>query len=723
MRYFSNLNYIVMTLQSYNKERTFTKSYLTTALEYHAAGLKVLPVNNDKRPACPSWKEYQTNQTEEQVRQLFSRPCWGIAVLTGQGIEALDFDQKYWLHEKPLFQEYMRHNDVLNKNACPVTDLYIQSTINDGMHVVYRCAEIGGNAKLASRPPTAEEAEADDRVKVLIETRGEGGYIVVAPSPGYEDQDRGSLTALKEITPQQRAGLFAAAKHFDSQAEEEAPPAEAMPDQSGLTPWDDYNQQHSALDLLTADGWTEVFKRGERVFLKRPGDSKAAYSGNYHTGKELFICWSSSTQFEPEKAHTAFGVYAVLNHSGDFSAAAKALYAEGYGDRHKPKQQKRDNRGRYRGYDQEPEEEVNYLEQLKEVQQRLKEAAAKPVQFAPEIISLGETPIFQKYTINSIQGREGSHKSRFSELMVSLLIKRNDVHHSHFLGFARNPTERCTVALVDTERNLMDELPFAIQAIKRKAGYEKEEHPAGFLYTSLKKIPRRDRLTALKQWLTDARNSTSEHLFVVLDVVTDCVSSFNNDAEAMELFDFIGLLCEEQDCTFLIVIHENPGGGEAKARGHVGTESANKASTALQIGFVKGNDNEPSDLIQLKFRKLRRGKRPAPLNLTYSAEQNGLIVAPAELVEQVMQDNKNAVHVDSVAKSLYWSLIDSEGKPIARKDICEDLMEEFEVSKNTILDRLRTIEKQVANGELGWLNVTKGARNAIMYQYIAEEEE
>lgn len=704
-----------MTLQSYNKTTEKT-NLLPTALEYHRAGLKVIPVNSDKRPAC-KWKQYQTSQTEEQVRQLFSQPVWGIALLTGQGIEALDFDQKYCLGEKELFQEYLRHPAV---RSFPVPSLYIQTTKNAGWHVVYKCAEIGGNTKLAERPATAAEAEAGDKTKVLIETRGTGGYIVVAPSPGYEAQAV-SITEIPEITTAERAALFAAAKDFDEVGEAE--PAHTPPQDSGLTPWHDYNQQHSAFELLTAAGWTEVGKQGERIFLKRPGDSKAAYSGNYHTGKELFICWSSSTQFEPEKAYTAFGVYAVLEHNGDFSAAAKALYAEGYGERKRPKQPRRDNRGRYRGYDQEPEEEVNYLDQLKEVQERLKEAAAKPVQFAPEIISLGETPIFQKYTINSIQGREGSHKSRFSELMVSLLIKRNDVHHSHFLGFARNPTERCTVALVDTERNLMDELPFAIQSIKRKAGYEKEEHPAGFLYTSLKKIPRRDRLKALKQWLTDARNSTTEHLFVVLDVVTDCVSSFNNDAEAMELFDFIGLLCEEQDCTFLIVIHENPGGGEAKARGHVGTESANKASTALQIGFVKGNDNEPSDLIQLKFRKLRRGKRPAPLNLTYSAEQKGLIVAPAELVEQVMQDNKNAVHVDTVAESLNWSLISSDGELIARKDICTELMEEFEVSKNTILDRLRTIEKQAANGEIGWLNVTKGARNAVMYQYIAEEEE
>lgn len=699
-----------MTLQSYNKTSEKT-NLLTTALDFHKAGLKVIPVNSDKRPAC-KWKQYQTGQTEEQVRQLFSHPVWGIALLTGQGIEALDFDQKYWLGEKELFQEYLRHPAV---RSFPVPSLFIQTTKNDGWHVVYKCAEIGGNTKLAERPATPAEAEAGDKTKVLIETRGEGGYIVVAPSPGYEAQAV-SLEDIPEITTAERAALFAAAKDFDEVAEPEQ--AHTPPQQSGLTPWDDYNQQHSALDLLTADGWTEVGKQSERIFLKRPGDTQAKYSGNYHAGKELFICWSSSTQFEPEKAYSAFGVYAVLEHNGDFSAAAKALYAEGYGERKQQKQPRRDNRGRYRGYDQE-EEPVSYLDSLKSVEQKLKHTAANPIQFAPEIISLGETPIFQKFTVNIIQGREGSHKSRFAELLVSLLIKRSDVHHSHFLGFARNPMERSTVVLIDTERNLMDELPFAIQNIKRKAGYKKEEHPPSFLYTSLKKVPRRDRLPALKEYLTDARKSTSEHLFVVLDVVTDCVSSFNNDTEAMELFDFVGLLCEEQDCTFLLVIHENPGGGEAKARGHVGTESANKASTVLQIGFVKGGEGDPTDLIKLKFRKLRRGKRPEPLNLTFSQEQKGLIIAPDELVRSAEQDKKLKAHIDDVREELHWMMTDHEEEPINRKEVVEALKAEFDVTSNTILARLKDIEKE----GLEWLEISRGARNAVQYKMKPEQPE
>lgn len=333
-----------MTVQRYDNKPAL-QNLLTTALDYHKAGLKVIPVNSDKRPACKGWKQYQGGQTELQVKELFAKPAWGIAILTGKGIEALDIDAKYWQHSSDLFQDFMRHNDVKNANACPITSMCVQSTVNGGYHIIYRCTEIEGNKKLAQRPATAEEAAEDEKVKVLLETRGEGGYIVAAPSLGYA-VELGSFIELPEITPDQRSGLFAAARDFDetdSFFEAVAPTAAQGLEstETGATAWDDYNQQHSALDLLTAAGWKEVYTRGERVYLKRPGDTAAAYSGNYHTGKELFICFSSSTQFEPEKAYTAFGVYAVLQHNGDFSAAAKALYAEGYGERIERKSAKR----------------------------------------------------------------------------------------------------------------------------------------------------------------------------------------------------------------------------------------------------------------------------------------------------------------------------------------------------------------------------------------------
>jgi hypothetical protein len=368
----------------------------------------------------------------------------------------------------------------------------------------------------------------------------------------------------------------------------------------------------------------------------------------------------------------------------------------------------------------------SYLEQLIAIEKRLREASKAEIQFAPEIISFGELPIIRKYTINTIQGREGSHKSRLAELFVSLLLKRREVHKDHFVGFAKNPMERPAVALVDTERNLKDELPFAIQSIKGKAGYNKKEDPDNFKYISLKPFPREDRLEILKTWITHIRETTKQHLVILLDVVTDCVGSFNSERESMALFDFIGNLCEDQECTFILIIHENPGGIEAKARGHLGTEAMNKASTALQIGFKKKSNGEPSELIQVKFRKLRRGKRPAPLNLTFSPQANGLIIAPPELVAEVNQEHQEKAPVTEVKDELFWALERAENGEISRNDAIQVITEEINKDKapdakdsasdKTVKRRLVDLEKEPP----AWLEVFTGARNAKMYRLLTD---
>jgi putative DNA primase/helicase len=52
-----------------------------------------------------------------------------------------------------------------------------------------------------------------------------------------------------------------------------------------------------------------------------------------HQNSDLLYVWSTSTEFDNERGYNRFSVYTLLNHDGDFQAAAKALAAEGYGER------------------------------------------------------------------------------------------------------------------------------------------------------------------------------------------------------------------------------------------------------------------------------------------------------------------------------------------------------------------------------------------------------
>lgn len=332
--------------------------------------------------------------------------------------------------------------------------------------------------------------------------------------------------------------------------------------------------------------------------------------------------------------------------------------------------------------------QAELLAALLEREQRLSEAASNEVVFSSPLISRGEVGIIGRGTINVIQGAYGSHKSRMAELLASLLLT-NDVRANDYLGFERQRLERFTVCYIDTERNLREELPFALQSIKRKAGFGLKDHPADFRFTSIKDVDRADRLRAIEAYLIEVRQQTATHLFVLLDVVTDCVSSFNDDEQAMKLFDFIGNLCDRHDATFLLVIHQNP--GTEKARGHTGTEAANKASTVLQIGFEQDGQGKESELIRLRFLKLRRGKRPEPLYLQFDKASNGLILADADQIAEHVNFRKHKADVEDMADRLVSLL--SEGQT-PKGEVVDILMKEFSASNKTIRARLKTIMEE-----------------------------
>ena len=67
-----------------------------------------------------------------------------------------------------------------------ISRLVHETSMNGGHHLVYRCKTIEGSRKLARRPATEQELlhNPKDKSRVLLETRGTGGYFVSYPSHG-----------------------------------------------------------------------------------------------------------------------------------------------------------------------------------------------------------------------------------------------------------------------------------------------------------------------------------------------------------------------------------------------------------------------------------------------------------------------------------------------------------------------------------------------------------
>ncbi len=326
------------------------------ALKYHSLGLSVVPMGSDKLPRLEDksehlypWKAHQQKLIQPNIN--FDN-AYGIAIVTGKvsgNLELLDIDSKYDL-TGTLFPELK----VLIKDTAPglLEKMVVESTPSGGFHFIYRIeGDVAGNHKIANRLTTAEErqetyekwigkgkskeeaekASVHDKVRVLIETRGEGGYFGVAPSKGYKIL-YGSLDKISVLTPTEHQIILSCAKSFNQVYE----PAKIDKKQeksynSNLSPFEDYNQRADIRILIESMGWSLARSRGNKYYYLRPGGEQQ-WSSEYDDDKRLFYVWTSSSEFDGEKAYNASQVLSILKFGGDYSAAAKWLISEGYGE-------------------------------------------------------------------------------------------------------------------------------------------------------------------------------------------------------------------------------------------------------------------------------------------------------------------------------------------------------------------------------------------------------
>lgn len=312
---------------------------LDTALDYLRGGLCVLPaIPAEKRPALAGWKQYQRRLPTEQQVQTWFADAPAMCVLAGAvsgHLEMIDFD-----HEGELFDRWREL--VATEVPGLVERLVIERSQSAGRHVIYRCeVPITGNRKLAQRSVAATSAEpvviagkryvprrVGDQYEItltLIETRGEGGLFLCDPTPDYV-VEQGSLNELPVLSQAERSVLIEAACALN----ETMPPVTRAPARmlGAGRPGDEFNERGDVRDVLRRHGW-DLVRGGANEYWRRPGKEQG-WSATLREGV-LYVFSSNAAPFEPDRAYAPFSVYALLEHAGDFAAAATALRTEGYG--------------------------------------------------------------------------------------------------------------------------------------------------------------------------------------------------------------------------------------------------------------------------------------------------------------------------------------------------------------------------------------------------------
>lgn len=320
---------------------------LPLAFQYATLGYSVIPVAADgtKRPGVP-WKEYSERQpTADELVSWFGTEGQfdGFGFVCGKVSGGLVMVE---LEGRAVDEDMVpKVADTLEDHG--MADLwarlqgYVEHTPSGGMHWYFRIAgdEIPGNMKIARR------RVSEKQVDVLIETRGEGGFTVIAPSAGRSHPSgaawtvyNGSVAQIPTITADEATGLFNVLHEILD--EMPPPPVAADPAErkayvdlfGGVRPGDDYNAKATWEEILEPMGWTRLFafSDGGHAWC-RPGKKFGiSASTGRNDGDNLYV-FSTSTGFDTEKAYSKFSAYTTLHHGGDYTAAAKALRTAGYG--------------------------------------------------------------------------------------------------------------------------------------------------------------------------------------------------------------------------------------------------------------------------------------------------------------------------------------------------------------------------------------------------------
>lgn len=302
-----------------------TRNSETSELEaLTGAGLSLLPVDPSTKVAqVQEWGSLMDGTRRLDLDEIKSASGWAcICGAASGGLEVIDIDDKHSA-DKETLRANIRGilQSVLGAGAGKVP---VSQTQSGGIHIYLFVGgeDLKGNLKLAR----------NKNRETVVETRGKGGYVLCPPSPGYKWLRPIGEKPFK-VTPTQRDELYAQLRVLNEYEEAEVhrdhlPVSIAS---QGHRPGDEYNAKNTPVSFLEARGWTAK-QAGDKILLRRP-EKPSGWSATWNAiPGRLWVFSTNAAPFEDQKTYSAFEVYALLEHGGNFSKAAEALAAEGYGE-------------------------------------------------------------------------------------------------------------------------------------------------------------------------------------------------------------------------------------------------------------------------------------------------------------------------------------------------------------------------------------------------------
>lgn len=524
------------------------------AKEYINYGLICLPVKEDKSPNVKeTWKEGIKNLSEYDK-------AFGIGIICGKisgGLECIDFDNHFGDAKDNLTKFIEEINEIYLTYKFP-----IEQTMNGGYHLLYRCEKIDGNLKLASKP-LLDKKTNKWRPDAIIETRGEGGYFVAAPTPGYKII-RNNILDIPEITTDERNIIISVCKSFNEWHEVKKELFEQK-DKPGDLFNSDVCSKDEMIDCLKYNGWTEL-KTG---IWQRPGKKLGISATIGKVANNVFYNFSSNAYpFEPNSGYTPFQVIALLKYNSDFSAFAKDL-AERY-NLNKPIKKEY---GKPTPIEEKKDKE--FLETL------LTKAFINlniPIPRPPAALkirdfennNLIDKRLFTLGNFSAITGKSKSKKTFLTSILLAAATS-NDFVYGKITGCL--PESKRAVFLFDTEQSNYD----AYITGKRVLDILNYEHP-NFAAFDLREYTAKERCEIIDFALERYKDNVG---YVVIDGIADLATAINDEAEANKVVSLLMKWTKIYNCHITVVIHQNK--NDSYATGHIGSAILKKAEAIISV--------------------------------------------------------------------------------------------------------------------------------------------
>lgn len=542
------------------------------------AGIPVFPCNLDKSPMTLTG--FKDASTEYETTSKWFRGKSMIGVPTG-AVTCLDIDAK---HQAGLIEDF---EEAMSDGGLSVIleQMPKQTTVNGGCHYFVRVQGLSDpirNTKLAK----------NEQRDTIIETRGEGGYVCVAPSNGYAFE-RGSLYQIPSIGADVWQKIVSVAAKFDKHPRVEIEHTKAPANSLDDAPGDDYNRRgvSDMFSRLQSRGWRPC-NEGKR--WTRPGKDGgvSATWDSAETPNKFYVFSSNAHPFEDQQSYSPFAVYAILEHSSDFVAAAKALLESGYGKKSERKGEsyedfskmmtdlkKKREEGKTELTDKTDIENDPLKKIYDDIQLRQYDHS-KPVEQVPAMVTLNGTPIIRRGNISTLTAQTGAGKTHVLNSIIRALSSG-----SRALGFEGEIDGK--VVYLDFEQSADDfDAAIRYQARIGANSIVKAHHLTGYGAKLAKAV-----IGAVLKYEADMR-------LLIIDGYADCVQSVNDDQECGDFVKDLLFAAQELEIAILGVLHLNPG-SDFKSRGHLGSELDRKSETVMQIT----TDGEIREIWTSKARK------------------------------------------------------------------------------------------------------------------------